>query len=507
MSEKDDFYKNPKDDAPSRADISRKHRGFLTHFFVMMLLGCGFAIICLVLVDVTNSGGKIKRRTIEMLGGEPEAPAPREPQVVERVVEKVVEVPVEKVVEKIVEVEVKPPMPSGYVSWKKVDTAELWSEIPVTTELVTEQGDTAVEERGRDQSYRIEMKVKVTLPKPNKSPEKLAAINPNLPEMLNDFSALVDGAEVSPFYYYLYELKTERVQQKVTRIDQLLSRHNFYDLETVLQMKHPETGEKVLLIQGEMDVVTDGSDGDRWPELDDYISMSEFYQPFTSYGWPKLTSTPNPLLKRWERKLKGYQDEFAIPGLSVERNRYLREQIAYYKKGVDDLKGRSFLIAEADPFIVLPLSFIGRQDENGFGPAIGDYAVIIYGDKLYPALAGDAGPSWKFGEASLRVARQLDEKASPYNRPVSDLKITYLVFPGSADPKKSQPDLGAWHRKCSELLDGIGGIGGGFELHQWEDLIAKKKVDEVRVVEEAEEAGGIESDTTTSEGAAGEEAP
>lgn len=502
MSEKDDFFKNPEEDIPSRVNTPRKSRGFLTHFFAMMLLGCVLLIIGLVLIDLTNSGGKLKRRAIEMLGGGREAPSRAEPQVVERVVEKVVEVPVEKVVEKIIEVEVKPPMPSGYVAWKKVDTAELWSDIPVTTELVTEQGDTAVEERERNQSYEIEMKVKVTIPKPNKSAEKLAAINPNLPKMLNDFATLVDGAEVSPFYHYLYELKAERVQQKVTRIDQLLSRHNFYDLETVLQMKHPETREKVLLIQGEMDVVTDGSDGDRWPELDDYISMSDFYQPFTSYGWPKLTSTPNPLLERWERALKEYQDEFAIPGLSIERNRYLREQIAHYKKGVDDLKGRSFLIAEADPFIVLPLSFIGRQDENEFGPSIGDYAVIIYGDQLYPALAGDAGPSWKFGEASLRIARHLDKKASPYNRPVSDLKITYLVFPGSADPKKSQPDLKSWHTKCSELLDGIGGISEGFELYQWEDLIAKKKADEVKAAEEARGPGRKES-----KGAAGVEAP
>ncbi|MEM9282220.1 MAG: glycoside hydrolase family 75 protein, partial [Verrucomicrobiota bacterium] len=244
------------------------------------------------------------------------------------------------------------------------------------------------------------------------------------------------------------------------------------------------------IIQGEMDVVTDGSDGDRWPELDDYISMSQYYQPFTSYGWPKQTSTPNPLLARWEAKLKEYEDEFAIPGLSIERNRFLRASIEDYKLGVADLKGRSFLIAEADPFIVIPLSFLGRRDENEFGPTIGDYAVIIYGDKLYPALAGDAGPSWKVGEASLRIARHLNEKATPYNRPVSDLEVTYLVFPGSADPKKTAPDLEAWHARCTELLDGIGGIGEGYELHLWEDLIARKKAEqagaEEPVAEEAE---------------------
>lgn len=508
MSDKDEFFDIPEDEAPQPRNRAKKRRGFLTNFFIMMLLGCGFVILCLVLVDVTNSGGKIKKRAIDVLGGETEPPVPPEPRVIEKVVEKVVEVPVEKIVEKVVEVEVevKPPMPSSYVSWKKVDAAELWSEIPVTTEMVTELGETAVKERERNESYQIEMKVKLTVPKPNESAEELAVINENLPKMLNDFDRLVEGAEVSPFYHYLYELKTDRVQQKVTRIDQLLSRHNFYDLETVLQMKHPDTGNKVLFVQGEMDVVTDGSDGDRWPELDDYISMSQYYQPFTSYGWPKTTSTPNPLLKRWETKLKEYEDEFAIPGLSIERNRYLREQIAHYKAGIVDLKGRSFLIAEADPFIVLPLSFIGRRDENKFGPAIGDYAVIIHGDQLYPAIAGDAGPSWKFGEASLRVAKQLNENASPYNRPVSDLEITYLIFPGSADPKKSQPNLKAWYARCSELLDGIGGIGEGFELHQWEDLIARKKAEAAMAAKNSESKTlPVEGEATNANGAAGAE--
>jgi len=479
MNDKQEFFKVPKRGGDKRSSRKRGGGSFFTHFLWMVFLGVVFLVVTLALIKVSGTGPALKRSLIAILGGGPPVLAKeKEPLIVEKVVEVPVEKVVEKVVEKIVEVEVKPPMPSGYVAWQKTDVAELWSEIPVKTEVVTTQGDTAVKERVREESYQIEMKVNLTVPKPNQSSAELAAINSHLPTMLKDFETLISAAEVSPFFHYLYQLKTERTQQNVTRIAELLSRHNLYDLETALQIKHPKSGRKLLLVQGEMDVVSDGSDGDRWPELDDYISMSQHYQPFTSYGWAKRSTVPNPLLARWEEKLKEYEKEFAQPGLSIERNRFLRQQIDQYKPQVADLKSRSYLIAEADPFIVIPLSFLGRTEENEFGPSIGDYAVVVYGDKLYPAIAGDAGPSWKFGEASLRIARQLNEKASPYNRPVSDLAITYLIFPGSAEPTKGPPDLVKWHQKCSSLLDEIGGIGEAYSLHQWEDFIAKKKAEE-----------------------------
>lgn len=507
MNDKQEFFDVPKKGGGGRSARKRGGRGFFTHFLWMMVLGSVVLVLALVLVKVSGKGPVLRKTIIAMLGGSASAvsvPAPAE-KVDPLVVEKVVEVPVEKVVEKVVEkiVEVQPPMPSSYVSWKKVDVAKLWSDIPVKTEVVTTQGGTAVTERERDESYQLEMKLKLTVPKPNESAAELAAINEHLPAMLKDFNTLVEAAEVSPFYHHLYELKTRRIQQNITRIEEILSRHNLYDLETALQIKHPGTGRKLLLVQGEMDVVSDGSDGDRWPALDDYISMSQFYQPFTSYGWGKKTNVPNPLLARWETKLKEYEDEFAKPGLSIERNRYLRENIETYKREVSDLRVRSYLIAEADPFIVIPLSFLGRREENEFGPAIGDYAVVIYGNQLFPAIAGDAGPSWKFGEASLRIARQLNEKASPYNRPVSDLEVTYLIFPGSADETKGPPDLAKWHQKCSTLLEEIGGIGEGYSLHQWEDLIAKKRAEE----EAAAPAPDPATPVTTTPAAAEEASP
>ena len=63
---------------------------------------------------------------------------------------------------------------------------------------------------------------------------------------------------------------------------------------------------------------------------------------------------------------------------------------------------------------------------------------------------------------------------SPYSRPVSDLKVSYLIFPGSAEPEAGPPDYEKLTDRCRELLNEIGGMGKGFKLHQWEDLLAPK---------------------------------
>lgn len=390
----------------------------------------------------------------------------------------VVEKIVERVVEKIIKVPVEPkpvPMPSKFVAAKTIDTAKLYNGFGIRSELETVEGQSASVEREDPSSYEIELAIKIKVPKANRSLQELAGLNEHLPKMLPDLGALVESSKVSPFYYNLYALKKERIQRYITRLDRVLSRHHFFDCETILELQHPSSQQKVLLMQGEMDVVSDGSDGDRWPKLDEYISMSANYQPFTSYGWPKKTKTPNPLLAARVAKLIKYEAEFKIKGLSIERNRFLKSNIDLLKREIADLKGRSFLIAEADPFIVIPLSMVGKTKENAFGPSFGDYAAVIYQDKIYPAIVGDAGPSFQMGEASLRIAKQLNPKSNPYSRPVSDLKVTYLIFPGSKEEKKDAPDLVKWHQRCSELLAGIGGLGEGYKLHEWEDLIAKKR--------------------------------
>jgi hypothetical protein len=110
--------------------------------------------------------------------------------------------------------------------------------------------------------------------------------------------------------------------------------------------------------------------------------------------------------------------------------------------------------------------------------------VVVFGKKVYPAIVGDGGPDFKVGEASLRFARELNAQAGIYSRPVSDLTVTYLVFPRTADQPFRAPDYAHWRKRCEELLKEVGGLGGGAALHEWKDLFPKNEGGE-----EAEESG------------------
>ena len=138
--------------------------------------------------------------------------------------------------------------------------------------------------------------------------------------------------------------------------------------------------------------------------------------------------------------------------------------------GITDMKIASFLIAEYDPFIVIPINILADR-RDPYAPNIGDFAILIHEGTVYPAIVGDAGPSFKVGEASLRLAREINASATPYSRPVSDLTVTYLVFPRSADDPKRAPDYGYWRKRCGELVDKVGGLGEGVELYEWKDLL------------------------------------
>ena len=139
--------------------------------------------------------------------------------------------------------------------------------------------------------------------------------------------------------------------------------------------------------------------------------------------------------------------------------------------GIADMKFASFLIAENDHFIVIPSNIVtDRRDP--YAPNIGDFALVLHGRTAYPAIVGDAGPSHKVGEASLRMAREINGNATPYSRPVSDLTVTYLVFPRSADDPKRAPDFEHWYARCEELVNKIGGLGERVELHKWKNLLS-----------------------------------
>ena len=124
------------------------------------------------------------------------------------------------------------------------------------------------------------------------------------------------------------------------------------------------------------------------------------------------------------------------------------------------MKRRSFLIADYDPFIVIPMNIIldklslrGPKVGDKWGPKVGDYAVVLHKGILYPAIVGDAGPTFKVGEASLRMARQIDKKSSSYWRPVSDLSVTYICFPGTAKKPHRPPNYEEFRETCQGLLE------------------------------------------------------
>jgi hypothetical protein len=135
------------------------------------------------------------------------------------------------------------------------------------------------------------------------------------------------------------------------------------------------------------------------------------------------------------------------------------------KAEVDSLKRFSFLIAATDPYIVLPGIFARGKNVG----KVGDYAVIVYGDQIYPAIVGDVGPGEKVGEASLRIAQEINAQSTPYSRPVSDLRVTYLIFPGTAETPFGPPDLEKIRARCEKLVQELG--GASVPLYHWKDIV------------------------------------
>src|SRR5438105_7990239 len=69
----------------------------------------------------------------------------------------------------------------------------------------------------------------------------------------------------------------------------------------------------------------------------------------------------------------------------------------------------------------------------------------------------------------MRIQKEINALETPNNRQVSDLKVTYLIFPGTADPPFGPPDLEKLQTKCEALVKEIG--GASVPLHHWENII------------------------------------
>jgi hypothetical protein len=355
------------------------------------------------------------------------------------------------------------PPPPPYVPAKRTEFGKVFNGMQYKVTLETEVGTSAQRDRTDPASYTAEVTVKVKIPKPHKELDELAALNSKISTALPLLPQLLERATVSPFFDDLYRLKVNDTRNKLNRLDVLLSRANFYDTETILELQHPETKRRALLVQADMDVDEDGSDPERVPFVD---GSSLTYQPFTSYNWKRKTDAPNPFLAGREQSLEKAKRDAAVPGLSAEKTKALKSQIEDLKAEIHSLKTYSFLVGAVDPFIVLPFCVVGKK--TPFSPTTGDYCVVVHDGALYPAIVGDVGPTYKMGEASLRICKEINVRAGSYNAATSELKITYLVFPGTADRPFAAPDLAKWRERCVKLLDELGGAGG--EVFTWKDL-------------------------------------
>ena len=169
----------------------------------------------------------------------------------------------------------KPPVVTG-----KLDTNKLFNGITLHSTVETQPGADATTERVDPDSYVLDLKLQARVPAPNKTIEELAKVNPKLPELLPGLSAALGQDPVSPLFAQLYETKTRMLRENLVRLDLELSRHNFFDCQTILQLQHPQTHRKALLLQADMDVDCDGSDSDRMPIG---AGAPANFKPFTSY--------------------------------------------------------------------------------------------------------------------------------------------------------------------------------------------------------------------------------
>lgn len=351
-----------------------------------------------------------------------------------------------------------------------LNITELARGLNLKTVVNFEQGTTASHDRKLKSNYQMTLTLNIKQPQALTEKKDLIKINPYLEKIFPHLDSLLKAAKVSPYYGLLYTRKQTEIRKKLTSVQKILDRHNYYDTETILEITHPQSQRKLLWLQSEMDVVSDGSDGDRLATMPEKILNSSFYQPSTSYRWEKKTNTPNPLLKPWENRLASYKE--SLKKAKKEEKNSLHSKIDHAQRVITELKRYSFLISEYDPFIVVPLGIVNQR--GNFSPQFGDYAVVIVGDKLYPAIVGDAGPRYKAGEASIRLAKTINPRSSIYSRPVSDLTVSYLIFPGSAEPTPGPPNYTQLSSRCQELLKEIGGIAPNYKLHQWTDLLAPK---------------------------------
>ena len=360
------------------------------------------------------------------------------------------------------------PTPIPFIPRKNVDVARFYNGITVASEVeVVESEHTASMDRRRLDSYLLEMTLRIRLPVAAKTLNELKANDPSLPRLLPDLEAALATATVSPAFATLYQNKVNYIRPRLNQLEEILSRHNFYDCDTILEIEHPESGRRFLLISADMDVNVDGSDGDRNWTVE---PSSPFFQPTTSYRWPKQSERPNPFLEITEKRIAELRTELAAGKADAARRTTIQSSLETLNNRLRELRRWSFLISDADPSIVLPGFMLRSGTEHPFQPAFGNYAAVIHNGVVYPAIVGDAGPSHKMGEASMRICREIEPRTSAARRAVSDVRVHYVVFVGTGqESERRPPQLEEWNDQVTSLWQEIGGQAEA--IHRWADVI------------------------------------
>ena len=355
-------------------------------------------------------------------------------------------------------------LPDGpVIPTRSRELARLSNGLRVRTTLDAKPGQPASLERETPDSYALDLQLQIKVPTPMRTLPELSRRSPGLGAALPKLPVLLEKAEVSKFFFAVYQNKTDLLRQNLTRLDALLARDVFYDTDTILELQDPDSKRRALLIQTDLDVDTDGSDPERWNEVD---TSDPTFQPMTNYKWPRRNpAVVSPLGKTYQERIDKLE---ADARTNPAARRAAGASLQTLREDLYAVEHYSSLIARNDPYVVLP-SFMTHGGPAGYVPQVGDYVVVVAGNQLYPAIFGDKGPNHQLGEASVRVAQAIDPRATATRSPVDDLKITYLVFPGTAEQPFGPPDLGHIRQRCQELLNEIG--GNHAELHEWASLL------------------------------------
>jgi Fungal chitosanase of glycosyl hydrolase group 75 len=349
---------------------------------------------------------------------------------------------------------------------KNYDTARLFSGLALKTSVTCAQGTlTSLGTIPETNSYEADITLHVRWPSAATNSQEILAATPELGTLLPGLPLLLEGAVPSPDFGSLLERKERSLRANLAQLQKLPYRDSLFDCQTILNLRHPENGRRVLLVQAIMNVNTDGSDGDRNLAID---RLSATFQPQTNYRWPKSGTHPNPCLRETESRLALLGAELGNGSLTPENKASLTKELEYLKATAEELRRWDFLVGTADPFIVLPSFMVGKSHGQ---PGIGDYAVVIAHGKLYPAILGDMGPGSKIGEASLRLCRAIDPASGADKRPVSRPEVAYLVFPGTAEKPFAAPDYANWASRCRDLWKEL----GGSETAPWHEWISLEK--------------------------------